>query len=82
MPATDALPNVDAQEPPLTKTEREICKAYGGWGSFMQSMGLKPWESDDAEEGKAIIAAFASDKEEEDKTANKTSNANSGAGRG
>ncbi|GAO14384.1 hypothetical protein UVI_02055100 [Ustilaginoidea virens] len=49
----------------LSKTEREICKAYGGWTNFMISMGLKPWVDEDAEEGKAIIAAFARDKEEE-----------------
>lgn len=30
----------------------------------MQSMGLKPWEQDDADEGKAILAAFAAADEE------------------
>lgn len=36
----------------------------------MASMGLKPWEDGDAEEGKAIIAALASsDQEGEDKAA-------------
>ena len=54
-------------EPPLTSKEREICKAYGGWANFMASMGLKPWDQEDAEEGKAIIGAFARDKDEEDK---------------
>lgn len=43
----------------------------------MHSMGLKPWNEDDASEGKAIIAAFASDNEEQDKTANETSKTNS-----
>lgn len=64
MPATDAL------QPPLTPAERAICKSYGGWTNFMASMGLKPWEDEDAEEGKAIIAALASsDKEGEDEAA-------------
>ncbi|KAM4063397.1 hypothetical protein HRG_010120 [Hirsutella rhossiliensis] len=71
MPATDSL------QPPLSKAEREVCKSYGGWTNFMQSMGLKPWEDDDAAEGKAILAAFvAKDKESADKI-NKT---NGGAG--
>lgn len=36
----------------------------------MASMGLKPWEDEDAEQGKAIITAFAnSDKEAEDEAA-------------
>ncbi|QPH18539.1 hypothetical protein C2857_003607 [Epichloe festucae Fl1] len=62
MPATD--------KPPLTPPERAICKSYGGWTNFMASMGLKPWEDGDAEEGKAIIAALASsDQEGEDKAA-------------
>ncbi|KAG6003123.1 hypothetical protein E4U21_002321 [Claviceps maximensis] len=69
MPATDSL------QPPLTPTERQICKSYGGWSNFMASMGLKPWVSDDAEEGKAILAAFASDVEEENK--NKTTSTTS-----
>ncbi|KID85674.1 Extracellular metalloproteinase 3 [Metarhizium guizhouense ARSEF 977] len=74
MPATDSL------QPPLTKAERQICKEYGGWTNFMQSMGLKPWESDDADEGKAILAAFARrDKEEEDKAANNKTNSSSGS---
>lgn len=31
----------------------------------MQSMGLKPWEDDDAEMGKSIAASFAAADEEE-----------------
>ncbi|KAJ5966734.1 hypothetical protein N7501_002982 [Penicillium viridicatum] len=57
MPATDAL------QPPLTPAERAIVKSYGGWTSFMQSFGLKPWEADDAEEGKRILEAFVQDSE-------------------
>jgi hypothetical protein len=41
-------------------------------------MGLKPWNEDDAAEGKVIIAAFASDKEEKNKTANETNKTNGG----
>ncbi|KAM3461624.1 hypothetical protein BB8028_0007g02950 [Beauveria bassiana] len=61
------MPSTDSLQPPLTLTERAICKSYGGWTNFMASMGLKPWDQEDADEGKAIIAAFAHDKEEEDK---------------
>ncbi|KAI9929404.1 hypothetical protein ASPWEDRAFT_184113 [Aspergillus wentii DTO 134E9] len=52
MPATDTL------QPPLSEAERAIVKSYGGWTQFMQSFGLKPWEQDDADEGKRILAAF------------------------
>jgi hypothetical protein len=41
-------------------------KSYGGWTAFLQSFGLKPWESDDAEEGKRILEAFAQQDENED----------------
>ncbi|KAJ5238165.1 hypothetical protein N7489_008256 [Penicillium chrysogenum] len=57
MPATDGL------QPPLTPAERAIVKSYGGWTHFMQCFGLKPWERDDAEEGKKILEAFARDAE-------------------
>ncbi|KAJ5156231.1 hypothetical protein N7492_009034 [Penicillium capsulatum] len=46
MPASDAL------QPPLSPAEREIVKSYGGWTQFLASFDLKPWESDDAAEGK------------------------------
>ncbi|KAJ5817376.1 hypothetical protein N7447_009609 [Penicillium robsamsonii] len=36
-------------QPPLTPAERVIVKAYGGWTSFMQSFGLKPWKDEDTE---------------------------------
>jgi hypothetical protein len=32
----------------------------------MASFGLKPWEQDDAEEGKRIVEAFARDDDEEE----------------
>ncbi|KAJ5153653.1 uncharacterized protein N7500_009092 [Penicillium coprophilum] len=58
MPASDAL------QPPLTPAERVIVRSYGGWTSFMISFGLKPWEDDDAEEGKKILEALAQDDED------------------
>ncbi|KAG6017202.1 hypothetical protein E4U43_002120 [Claviceps pusilla] len=63
------------QEPPLTAAEREVRRSYGGWTNFMQSFNLKPWDSDDAEEGKAIIAALAA----YDAGSNAKSNAGSNA---
>ncbi|KAJ5511353.1 hypothetical protein N7453_003456 [Penicillium expansum] len=58
MPASDAL------QPPLTPAERAIVKSYGGWTYFLQSFGLKPWETEDAEEGKRILEAFVQDEED------------------
>lgn len=52
-------------EPPLSPAERAIVKSYGGWTQFMMSFGLKPWESDDAEEGKRILEAFTEYSEED-----------------
>lgn len=53
-------------EPPLTPAERKVVKSYGGWTNFMNSFALKPWDDDDAAEGKAIVEAFASNDEQED----------------
>ncbi|OQD60860.1 hypothetical protein PENPOL_c020G08897 [Penicillium polonicum] len=61
--STTKMPATDALQPPLTPAERAIVKSYGGWTSFMQSFGLKPWEADDAEEGKRILEAFVQDSE-------------------
>ncbi|ATY64078.1 hypothetical protein CCM_04799 [Cordyceps militaris CM01] len=58
MPASDSL------QPPLTPAERAICKAYGGWTAFCQSFGLKPWDSEDAADGKRILEGFVMDDEE------------------
>lgn len=52
-------------EPPLTEAERAIVKSYGGWTQFMICFGLKPWEFDDVDEGKQILAAFVADDEDE-----------------
>jgi len=75
MPITDALgtshlcptpheqlPKSNAiTAPPCTPAERAIIKSYGGWTNFMLSFGLKPYNDDDLEEAKTILAAFASD---------------------
>lgn len=60
----ESMANPLTIEPPLTPAERAIVKSYGGWTSFMQSFGLKPWESDDAEEGKRILEAFVQNDED------------------
>lgn len=31
---------------------------FGGFNNFMHSYGLKPWDHDDIQEGKAIIQGF------------------------
>ncbi|KAJ5779282.1 hypothetical protein N7457_007002 [Penicillium paradoxum] len=59
MPATDCL------QPPLTPAERAIVKSYGGWTYFLRSFGLKPWNTEEAEEGKQILEAFARADDEE-----------------
>jgi len=57
-------------EPPLSPPEQEVVNAYGSWTQFMMSFGLKPWETEDAEEGKRIAETFAahddSDEESEE----------------
>ncbi|KAK2608363.1 hypothetical protein QQS21_003048 [Conoideocrella luteorostrata] len=74
------MPPTDALQPPLSEAERAICKAYGGWTSFMASMGLKPWDDEDADEGKHILATFvANDKEEK---ASKEAKKNNGGASG
>jgi hypothetical protein len=42
-------------EPPLSTAERAIVKGYGGWTNFLLSYGLKPFNDDEAEEGKRIL---------------------------
>jgi hypothetical protein len=55
-----------AAAPPLSREEAAIVKGYGDWSSFMPSYGLKPWNFDDADEGKRILEGMvANDKEDE-----------------
>ncbi|KAJ5885276.1 hypothetical protein N7495_009786 [Penicillium taxi] len=59
------MPITDTLQPPLSPAERVIVKSYGGWTRFMQSFGLKPWEEDDAAEGKQILRTFVASDEED-----------------
>ncbi|TFK22442.1 hypothetical protein FA15DRAFT_671486 [Coprinopsis marcescibilis] len=45
--------NEDQHVPP---SNNSIYGPYGGWTGFMHSYGLKPWDNDDVEEAKAILA--------------------------
>ncbi|TXT15519.1 hypothetical protein VHUM_00022 [Vanrija humicola] len=54
MPASDGLP-----ESQLSPAEREVVKSYGGWTAFCTAYGLKPWNSDDNDEAKAIVQQMA-----------------------
>lgn len=64
-----AQSNTQSNEVFVPKTDYAYCKPWGGWQKFMLSYGLKPWDDDDVQEGKAIIQAFRDrDREEwEDK---------------
>ncbi|KAH9899328.1 hypothetical protein C8Q73DRAFT_638018 [Cubamyces lactineus] len=42
----------------VPKSNNEYYKSFGGYNNFMRSYGLKPWDDDDVQEGKAIIEAF------------------------
>lgn len=59
LPTTPTAKPLTKAEPPLAPEERNVVKGYGGWTPFMQSMGLKPWESGDAQEGLAIARGLA-----------------------
>lgn len=39
-------------------SNNSIYREYGGWPNYMHSHGLKPWDLDDVEEGKAITQAY------------------------
>jgi hypothetical protein len=48
------------------RSNNSYYKPYGGWPGFMASYGLKPWDLDDVEEGRAILEALkAYDQEEQ-----------------
>lgn len=57
------------------KSNYAYYKDFGGFNNFMHSYGLKPWDHDDIQEGKAIIQAFREHDREEQKQ--KESNQNS-----
>ena len=40
------------------KSDYQYYKDFGGFNNFMHSYGLKPWNDDDIQEGKAIIEGF------------------------
>ncbi|KAK0214138.1 hypothetical protein IW262DRAFT_300413 [Armillaria fumosa] len=41
-----------------SKSNNSYYESFGGYNNFMHSYGLKPWDMDDVEEGKAIIQMF------------------------
>lgn len=43
----------------LSAAAKDVLKSYGGWTNFMQSYALKPWDGNDAAEGKAILEGLA-----------------------
>ncbi|PFH57425.1 hypothetical protein XA68_15103 [Ophiocordyceps unilateralis] len=56
----------DCLQPILSEEESAIVKSYGGWTSFMMSMGLKAWKAEDEAEGMQILRALAAPDEEEE----------------
>ncbi|KAF7718687.1 Uncharacterized protein PECH_001466 [Penicillium ucsense] len=56
----------DCLQPPLTPAQRSIVKSYGGWTMFLRSFGLKPWNTEDAEEGLRILNALVKDDDDDD----------------
>ncbi|WOO76469.1 uncharacterized protein LOC62_01G000090 [Vanrija pseudolonga] len=59
MPASDGL------QPQLSAEERAIVKSYGGWTAFCIAFGLKPWNSDENDEAKAIVQQLARNDDDE-----------------
>ncbi|ODN75752.1 hypothetical protein L202_05764 [Cryptococcus amylolentus CBS 6039] len=55
------MPFTDCLQPQLTPGEKAVVKDYGGWTNFNHAMGLKPYDSGDAQEAVAIARAFAPD---------------------
>jgi len=53
------------------KSNYQYYKAYGGWYGFMHSHGLKPYDLDDVEWGKAIVEGYRQDDAEEAANARK-----------
>jgi len=40
------------------RSNNSYYKPFGGWPRWMHSHGLNPWNSDDVEEGKAILEGY------------------------
>ena len=53
------------------KSNYQYYKAYGGWYGFMHSHGLKPYDPDDVQWGKAIVEGYRKDDAEEAANAGK-----------
>jgi len=53
------------------KSNYQYYIAYGGWYGFMHSHGLKPYDLDDVEWGKAIVEGYRQDDAEEAANARK-----------
>jgi len=52
-------------EPSLTPAENAVVRSYGGWTEFMQTFGLKPWETEDIEDAISIIKSLVAADEED-----------------
>ena len=53
--ASNKNENSEQYVPP---SNNSIYQTFGGWPGFMHSHGLKPWNDDDVQEGKAIVAGM------------------------
>lgn len=58
----------------FTRTDTQYMRSYSGYNNFMHSYGLKPWDMDDVEEGKAILQMF----KEQDRLEHEEAQKNSG----
>ncbi|KAK0470331.1 uncharacterized protein EV420DRAFT_1634759 [Desarmillaria tabescens] len=56
------------------KSNNSYYASFGGYNNFMHSYGLKPWDMDDVEEGKAILEMF----KEQDRLEHEEAQKNSG----
>ena len=55
---SDKKDSSSQQEQYVPRSDYSIHQSYGGWNNFMHSHGLKPWNDDDVQEGKAIVQAM------------------------
>ena len=56
--SSNANATTSSDDTSATKSDYHYQKSFGGWPNFMQSYGLKTWDYNDAQEGKAIIDGF------------------------